>query len=301
MATLGAVAWYLYSRPRPDWSAFDLRWELLAASAACMPVLLWMRSLKWRILLRGLAPDVTLGQAFRSYMGSMALALVTPGRVGELTRGLYLPHKAVQGWKGAGLVLIDSWTDLISVLGWACLGWAVYLGPPGLLLGAVLFAVAAPISSWLSLFATVISKLPMPGTLRDWSMRCLPARGDVPGGDLLRASLLGLAAYGVEWLQLVLLLRGLIPLEAEPWRVAGVMSLVALCNSVQITLAGLGIREGLSMMLLAGLGIPPEAAVMAAFLQAVMLLFIPALAGLAVKPSAFQESSVPAASPLSSR
>lgn len=297
-ATLAVLAWYLHSRPHPDWSAFDLRWDRLALACACMPILLWMRAVKWRILLRGQAPKVTLVQALKSYLGSMALALVTPGRVGELTRGMYLPHRAVQGWKGAALVLIDSWTDFLSVLGWACLGWAVFLGAPGVVLGLLLFAVAAPIPAWLSLLtkvnSAVTSWLPMPAVVRDWAVRCLPAPGDVPGGDLLKAVLLGLLAYGVEWFQLLLLLQGLVPLEAEAWRVAGVMALVALCNSVQVTLAGLGVREGMSMMLLADLGISPEPAVMAAFLQSALLLFLPALAGLAVKPVALQESAEPA-------
>lgn len=292
-ATLGMLAWYLHSRPRTDWSVLDLRWDRLALACACLPLLLYMRALKWKLLLRGQAPAVTLGESLRSYLGSMALALVTPGRVGELTRGMYLPHKAVQGLKGAGLVMIDSWTDLLAVLGWACLGWAVFMGPAGLALGLFLFAVAAPIPFWLALSAKVTLKLPMPRVLRDWTVRCLPGPRDIPGGDLRKAILLGLAAYGVEWLQLLLLLQGLAPLEAEAWRVAGVMALVALSNSVQVTLAGLGIREGMSMMLLANLGIPPEAAVMAAFLQSALLLFLPALAGLAVKPVALQDGPTP--------
>jgi hypothetical protein len=89
----------------------------------------------------------------------------------------------------------------------------------------------------------------------------------------------------LEWLQLILLLQGLVPVEAEAWRVAGVMALVALAGTVQVTLAGLGVREGVSMMLLATIGIAAEPAVVAAFLQSVLILFVPALAGLAFRPS----------------
>ena len=69
------------------------------------------------------------------------------------------------------------------------------------------------------------------------------------------------------------------------------MALVALANSIQVTLAGLGVREGMALLLLGGLGIAPEAAVMAAFLQSALILFLPALGGLAVKPAALAGSA----------
>lgn len=284
--TLGILAWYLHSRPRPDLALFRPRWGLLALAASLLPLLLWLRAAKWRLLLLALAPRITLGESLRSYLGSMAMAIVTPGRVGELSRGLYLPHKAVQGWKGAGLVLLDSWTDFVAVVAWACLGWAVVGGPSGLLLGAALAAVLAPVHLWLRLVPKAVSCLPARAGFRAWVARTLPGPADAPSGNLLGAGLLGVIAYGIEWAQLILLLEGLAPVEASPWRVAGVMALVTLANSVQVTLAGLGVREGVTMFLLAREGIDAEAAVMAAFLQSVLLLFLPALAGLAVKPVA---------------
>lgn len=287
-ATLAAVAWYLWKRPSLDTAGLRLDWGRLALAVACLPVLLGLRAAKWRMILRNLAPDATLRQAFRSYLGSMALALVTPARVGELSRGLYLPQQAVQGWKGAGLVLLDSWTDFLAVLIWSCLGWAALWGwgPAGLAPGLLLVAFFAPVSLWLRLGPAILSRLPSRGGFRDWAGRCLPGPRDVPGGDLFRASLLGLAAYGVEWLQFILLLQGLVPVEAQGWRLVGIVALVTLANSFQVTLAGLGVREGLAMALLARIGIAAEPAAAAAFLQSVLVLFIPALAGLPLKPVA---------------
>jgi uncharacterized membrane protein YbhN (UPF0104 family) len=289
--TLAMLGWYLHSRPRMDLAEFDLRWDRLALAGLCMFPLLWLRASKWRLLLLTRAPDSTLGQALRSYLGSMALALVTPGRVGELSRGLYLPHKAVQGWKGAALVLLDSWLDFLAVVFWAVLGFASLWGPRGMAWGLVLAAVLAPVPLWLRLGPPVLSLLPSRFGFRDWAARCLPAPGDVSGRNLVAAGLLGLLAYGLEWLQILLLLQAFIPLEAEFWRVAGVMAVVALANTVQVTLAGLGVREGLAMALLATLGIGEEPALMAAFLQSALILFLPAFAGLAVKPAAMARVS----------
>jgi glycosyltransferase 2 family protein len=286
LLTFGCIGWYLHSRPRLGISVGSLRWEYLAWACACLPPLLYVRAAKWRTLLRGAAPDVTFGQAFRSYLGAMALGLVTPGRVGEFSRGLYLPQPQVQGWRGAGLVLIDNWIDFLAVLAWACLGWAVCFGGKGLVLGAALFLVFAPIPFWLRLSARVTPRLPSRWGFRDAADKALAAGDGISRMDWLKAFWAGLLSYGLEWLQIAFLLAFLVPGGPDPWRLAGMMALVTLANSIQVTLAGLGVREGLAMMVLAREGVGPDAAALAAFLQSAFVLLLPALAGLAIKPVA---------------
>ncbi len=76
----------------------------------------------------------------------------------------------------------------------------------------------------------------------------------------------------------------MIPDAIPVWELMGVIALVTLVNSFQVTLAGLGIREGLAAFLLARLGVVPEIAAVSAFLFFVVTQALPALAGLAVKP-----------------
>lgn len=286
LATFAAIAWYLHSRPRPDLSALTLRWGWFAWACACLPGLLLLRGEKWRLLLRGAAQEITLFQALRSYLGAMALGLVTPGRVGEFSRGIYLPHKSAQGWRSAGLVLIDNWMDSLAVLTWACLGWLACFGWKGFAAGAALAALFAPIPSWLRLAGKVAAKLPSLGGFRESARKGLAAGEGVSRREYLGAYGAGLLAYGLEWLQIACLLAFLAPSVPNPWRLAGMMALVSLANSFQVTLAGLGVREGISMVLLAREGVGPEAAVLAAFLQSALNLLLPAVAGLAVRPVA---------------
>jgi uncharacterized membrane protein YbhN (UPF0104 family) len=286
LVTFLAIAWYIHSRPRLDVSVLSLRWSHLALACASLPLLLYLRALKWKFLLRGAAPEVTLRQALRSYLGAMALGLVTPGRVGEFSRGLYLSQPAVQGWRGAGLVLIDNWIDSLAVLVWACLGWLMFYGPGGLAVGILAALLFAPIPFWLRAAGRVTSRFPSRWGFRESARKTLAAGRDISRRDYLGAFVSGLAAYGLEWLQIALLLGFLTPVMPEPWRLAGMMALVSLVNSVQVTLAGLGVREGVSMLLLARVGVGAEAAVLAAFIQSALILFLPALAGLAVKPIA---------------
>jgi hypothetical protein len=291
-ATIAVLAGYLHSRPRPDLSALAWRWGHLAWACALAPVLIALRALKWKALLRGAAPDVGFGQSLRSYLGALSLGLVTPARVGEFSRGLYLPQPALQGWRTAGLVLIDNWLDFLSVLAWACLGWAAVGGVPGLAAGIVLCLICAPIVPWLRGARRVAGVLPMAASAKGAAERALSAGEAVARRDWVSAGALAWTAYGLEWLQAALWVGFLAPAEPSLWRLAGLMALVTLANSFQVTLAGMGIREGLAAFLLARVGVSAEAAVLAAFLQTVVNLFAPALAGLLCRPVALAGSAV---------
>jgi uncharacterized membrane protein YbhN (UPF0104 family) len=289
--TFIAIAWYVHSRPRIEFSRLNLRWEYLAWAAACLPPMLYLRARKWRILLRGASADVTLPQAFRSYLGAMALGLVTPGRVGEFSRGLYLPQPALQGWRSAGLVIIDNWLDFLAVLAWSCLGLFAWLGPKGLALGCVAALILAPIPFWLRAAGRVASLLPSRWGFRSSAKAALEAGMDVTLKDYAGAYGCALLAYGFEWLQIAFLLEFLAPSIPEPWHLAGMMALVSLANTFQVTMAGMGVREGMAMLLLAREGVGAEVALIGAFLQSALTLILPALAGLAVKPVALYSGS----------
>jgi uncharacterized membrane protein YbhN (UPF0104 family) len=293
VVTLAMVVWYLRSRPAMDFSGFRLAWGPLLPALLLTPLILVLRAAKWQMLARGLAPRITLRESFRSYLGSTSLAVATPGRVGELSRGLYLPHVSIQGWKGAGLVLVDSWTDFMAVALWACIGFALVAGRTGLAGGLLLFVLVAPVPAWIRLVPHVLSRLPSRWGFRAWAARALPSPGDIPNGDMLKASLLGILAYGFEFLQACWLLEGIAAVEPSPWRLAGLLALVALANSIQVTMAGFGVREGMAILLLAQDGIGPEAAAAAAFLQSALLLLLPALVGLMVKPVARNPGDAP--------
>jgi hypothetical protein len=172
------------------------------------------------------------------------------------------------------------------VLAWACLGWFAWYGPKGLALGVCAALVVSPIPRWLRAAGKVTSKFPSRWGFRASAEKALAAGQGVSRRDYAAAFVSGSAAYGLEWLQIALLLGFLTPQVPDVWRLAGMMAMVSLANSFQVTLAGLGVREGLSMFLLGHEGVGPEAAVLAAFLQSALILFLPALLGLAVKPVA---------------
>jgi hypothetical protein len=282
--TFACIAWYLHTQPRFDLASLHLRWGFAAWAAACTVPALALRARKWQLLLRGLLPGVSFGQALRSYAGALSLGLITPGKLGELSRGWYLPQAAARGWRVPGLVLIDNWLDLLAVLAWACLGWALHFGAWGLVSGLGAAAFFAPVRAWLRLAGRVTSRLPRLRGAREAAAQGLAAGETVAGRDWRGASAAAFAAFAFDWLQAALLMAFLSPTVPAPWHLAGLMALVTLANSFQVTLAGVGVREGLAMLLLAGEGVGPETALAATFLQTCLGQFLPALAGLAIRP-----------------
>lgn len=301
LLTFAVIAWYFHHRPHLEAEAFRLRWGFLPLAALCTLPAVGLRALKWKLLARGAAPGIGYRQALRSYAGALSLGLITPGRLGELSRGWYLPQPAMRGWRGAGLVVIDNWLDLLGVLAWACLGWVLRFGTLGLALGGGAAALFAPVRPWLRLAGGVAHRLPRLKGAREAAERALAAGEDVAGRDWRGAWLAGTAAFACDWLQAALLMSFLAPEPPALWRLAGIMALVTLANSFQVTLAGLGVREGLAMLLLADEGVGPEVAVAAAFLQTCLGQFLPALAGLAVRPPEPDPEEPVAAAPADSR
>ena len=283
-ATLAVLLWYLQSRPRAGIAWGDLRWSRFVGALALLPGVLGLRAYKWRVLLRSVVPAITFGQAVRSYLGGIPLGLVTPGRVGEFSRGLYLAQTAARGWRGAGLVLIDNWLDFLAVLAWAALGASAAYGFRGFAAGALALALFGPITFWIRRFSGLATRLPAARGLRDSLTQMLASGASLRAPGWLAAAALAFAAYGMEWTLAALLIGFLSPAAPAPWVLAGLLALVSLANSVQVTLGGMGIREGVSVALLARVGIPPGAAALAAFLQGGLVVFLPALFGLLVKP-----------------
>lgn len=253
----------------------------IAAAVACAPVILSIRVLKWRGLLRAVDARMGFRHAFRSYVGCLPWGLVTPGRVGEFSRGLYLPPGAARA--GApGQVLLDNWTDMQGALFWCALGGAALAGARGAALGMAAFLVLVPVRAWMRLAGGGVGRMPPWRGLRDLLAKAVPDPAGAGMGPMAAAIAWAGAAWGLEWAQMDLLLRGM---GAEPgpfWKVAGLMSLAALANSIQVTLGGLGVKEGAAALLLAKAGVPAAAAVPAGIVQTALNLLLPALAGLLV-------------------
>ena len=292
-ATIVAVVIWLRRQPQQPMPNLADGWPFLfLAIAAVVPALLF-RAIKWKLVLKPVLPTVSVATALRSYVAAMPYSLITPGRVGEFARLLYLPRCPRGLPQGAALVLFDKIMDLAALLWWAVAGLYLVFGLWLALLGAVAALTVSALPWWIRFFGSLrrwVSTRFAPHT--DRAVEPLWGEGYSPA-LALQILAFGILGFAVEWFQVWCLVRiwsdGAAPIVA----VAGIMSLVTLANVLQLTTAGLGIREGLAGWLLSRYASAPKlAAVSSAFGLFVLDQGIPALAGLLIKTQKEVESGL---------
>ena len=260
-------------------------WPWLLLAILPVVLLLGFKALKWLLLLRRLAPEVSFLQALVSYLAGIPLSIMTPGRVGEVSRVMYLPGGGARGWSGVGAVLLDKLTDLVALIWWLAAGlYLAGLAWPALLL-ALLALALSPLWLWLELAPRLLGALPLPAAWREKMLAALPRSGVYPPGRLLGVIFLGVLCFGVEWVQYWALFNALAP-EAGVGlgTTIAAMSLVTLAGVAQVSFAGIGVREGLTALLL-WQSLPPGAAALGAFGVFLVDVALPGAVGLFFRPA----------------
>ncbi len=98
-------------RPETIWAALkSARYELVAIGALLMPLNIWLQEYKWRYLVRLVRPEAKFWETTGSLLGGFAFGVVTPGRLGEYARALFI--RDTPPLKLVGLTVIDKFYNL---------------------------------------------------------------------------------------------------------------------------------------------------------------------------------------------
>ncbi len=226
---------------------------------------------KWHLLIKNLDPNVSLLSSIDGYLSGMSLGIITPGRIGEVGRIVGIPND--KKLAGLGLVLWDKIFDLLIVVFLSLGGIWYFLGPYIFILITLvtigfLFFILKPKCLVILFRLPVLKRYPqfLEG-LRNLSIKII-----------LFCLTITLASYVLVLFEALFLLRAfgytfnLGIFVAYP--------LVMLANLIPITVGGLGVREGFSILLLGRFGIPDTVAFNLAFLIFLINTALPALWGL---------------------
>lgn len=240
----------------------------------CILALIVLRAYKWHCLLAAVG-NFRLRQSMRTLLGGCALGLITPGRVGELGRCIFVrKHERTQV---AFLTMLDRALDFWALL--TLVGASLFLlGPPP----AAIFGVAM----WLALLPVVLG---LPGLLAHLSKavkrlhhfhgHLAEVASGLPPAHMPRFALMGLGAMGLELSSFFFLLRAFSPTGFAT--AVATYPYIALAGDLPISFGGVGVREGAAALLLSPYAIPPGAAVDAALLWFVFGILFPAVLGVA--------------------
>lgn len=251
---------------RVDWSGFTGILErshmrfLYGAVILNIP-LIWIKALRWRLLLSWQGYHISVCDAFLYYLSSVSLGAITPGRIGDFSKVFYLKKTGISTLsQGLPSVLLDRFLDLSILIAVAMCGMLLLNPWPGSKSMALLgFAGAVAI---MILLVTV-------GDLRGilgWAYRWIPKRritGSFKEGldqfadglrvllqcRLWQAVMLSMLAYSLFFYQCFLIAQTF-NLPISYFALTGIMAMTSLLTLLPVSVGGLGTREAALVFLL---------------------------------------------------
>ena len=264
---VGLLGWLLFSS---DWTSLrQLFSQVNVSYLYAMPVytasLIAVRAWRWNILLTAQGDAFTPWQAYTAYASGIFIGTFTPGRLGDLSRALYVRYERDVSWESAlAGAILDRFFDVAFM---SCLAiWAV--------VHLDLWEVMRPIIGEISgvsndsglVFASLLSVL-LVGALSALLAKGLIRRLKAFAYTLKKecwalvqsvgwkALALTVVAYTIYFAQTVALARGLsLPLESS--EVIASVVLVGLASFLPLSVAGLGTREGGLALIMAHRAVP---------------------------------------------
>ena len=243
--------------------------RLVALSVLAVIPLIFVKTIRWRGILRAQMIDYSLYPAFLSYFGSLFIGFLTPGRLGEFVKALHVSRdRNVPLALSFTSVLADRLFDLYALLlvGLAAL-FTLTAGPARFitllgLLGLTLSLVVLlnnTLFGWLQQLGLrlgqVGQKLFGP---ENWLLQIRAGLRQLRGHRLWLAIGLTIVAYLIFFGQCYLLALAL-DLPIDFLTVSYAIALGSLVTLLPLSISGLGTREATIMAYLSTLGISAEA------------------------------------------
>lgn len=263
---LGGLAWYvdplqLFERLQ------HLDVHTLWAALACGGLGIAIQWVKWQCLLVRFRPQTTWGEGLNSLLVGFGLGLLSPGRLGELGRGVMLGGKQ------------STWVGLSAVDRTCSAAISVFLGWGGLLALNSPVALAALGGAVLLAAALIGAGARLSGPLKRWEglAHLAAVVGQTPGALWLQVCLWSVVFNLVFFFQFYLLLSSWGPLPREAlW---GIPLFFGLKVLLPLSIMDIGVREGVAVLVFTPLQLDPAVAFNAAFLQFLLNVLLPGLAG----------------------
>jgi uncharacterized protein (TIRG00374 family) len=253
----------------------SVRLPWLGAAMLLYPVLVLLKTWRWRLLLRQQEADYPLSSAFLAYNSSLAAGYVTPGRLGEFVKALYLRKDlGLSTGRAFSSVLLERLLDLYALTITALAGLAVFTMPQGLVALALPVLAAIGLGPLLVLVPSVSRGVIAALTAAAKRLVPTPYRGDVAHSlsdfqrgiqELLTVGLVvpvgfTVVAYGLFYAQSYLVAASLM-LPISCGFAAFCVSLGSLMALLPISISGFGVRDLAFVVVLGTVGLAPEVAV----------------------------------------
>lgn len=263
-----------------------------AAAALVLPFLLTLaKSARWRRIVARQNVAVPLSTAFRIYASALYLGLVTPGRIGDFAKSLYLTRRGMSAGKAIFSSLADRLFDIVFLV---VAGYLSLLLLPGIfknqllmssvLLGLVVLMVVGLFCrrEFLKRFVRIfISRMPHRGIRESLDRVITETIGDfglLGPRAVGAATLLTILAWVCHYSCFILFARGL-RIDASIHLLIVSVSAAVFVSLLPVSLSGLGTRDLALILIFRGAGLTREAAVTFSF-SFILVYLVQGLVGL---------------------
>lgn len=241
-----------------------------------IPVFIFIRFLKWKTILQIHTEGLSFFQIIRSLLAGMAIGMMTPGKVGELSRAFFVPTDNKE--RVVGMVLLDRYFDLVTLVFLSSFGVTHYWG--------VFWGIMAVVVGISGLFVLIWLKHITKKDINSKKFHFVASRmldmikvvAAVDFSLFMRLSAFSLGIISISILTSYFLLLSFISI---PFKIAlNVFPLVILTNTVPLTFGNLGVREGATILLLTHYGVNEEISLNISLSLFALHTVIPSLIGI---------------------
>ncbi len=231
--------------------------------------LVWFKSTRWQLLLAMQGHSIKNRDSFLFYSSAIFLGEITPGRLGEFVKAIYLKQAGITNTaRGFSSVLFDRLFDffllfilamsgLITIAPWQnayIFGWAGILCAGGM---PLLFLFSDKTERLISLFYRKILAPKIPEGTQDGVEQFAKGFRKLISRRLWQAGILTCISYALFFFQCFLIAKGLgMPLSYL--EIILVMAMTNIFTLLPISISGIGTREAALLALLRPFGMSLE-------------------------------------------
>jgi glycosyltransferase 2 family protein len=293
--TLGVILLFvLIQRAQPEQIGISFReytWTTIILSTSIFLVAILLTSYNWKLILQSFGVHVAYGRVLGAVLSGWFYSTFIPSSLSmDVTRGLRLYQDARQGHQVALSVVIDRLTGLIVFAGVLAIGFPIFAGslalrldiPIGVLPIGMAMALAGALGTYVLRRKLVSFFKPY------WeALQTLPDRSWV----VARAVLISVVVHTLVAVKLWLLCRPFLP-DISLFFCLFLVEVVTAAEFLPISVGGLGLREGIYVVVLGPLGVATGSAVaigLAQYAQNVFFAFWGGLYELSIAVKTFQK------------
>ena len=254
---------------------------IIALVAGIPPIIL--RNLRWQKLLKNKGVIIKFSETFLVYFYAVFWGSITPGKIGEFSKIIYLNKKGVPLKISTVSVIFDRLFDIITILILGFLGLFIFFRNLkniiyifliiGMIILSFIFILYFNKNFIKNTLEKIISKLPIKNSsnVSEEIIDNLFNSLKKPGFILFSGTIISIAAWVMYFFQLYILSKA-IGINLAFILTSAIIAIITTLNLIPITVSGIGTRDLTLMLLFSQIGLGKEEAI--SFSMMILLTFV---------------------------